>query len=108
MAAVNMRTDPVRSKVSLQGVSDESLPEVFIDFFTRFEEQDFSSNMSDLKSSLMFDKTAVIDQKSVANCLKMININKSVSPDGICGRTLKFCAAQWRLSTSLSDLSRHC
>ena len=42
MAAVNMMTDPVRSKVRLQGVGDESLPEVFNDFFTRFEEHNFS------------------------------------------------------------------
>ena len=47
-----------------------------------------------LKLSLMFDKTAVIDQKSVANCLKMININKSPGPDGFCGRSLKFCVDQ--------------
>ena len=94
MAAVNMMTDPARSKVRLQGVSDESLSEVFNDFFTRFEEHNFSFYMSDLKSSLMFDKTAVIDQKSVANCLKMININKSPGPGGICGRTLKVCADQ--------------
>ena len=50
---------------------------MFNDFFTRYEEHNFSFYMSDLKSSLTFDKTAVIDQKSVANCLKMININKA-------------------------------
>ena len=77
MAAVNMMTDPVRSKVRLQGVGDESLSEVFNDFFTRFEGHNFSSYVSDLKSSLTFDKTAVIDQKSVANCLKMINLINS-------------------------------
>ena len=111
MAAVHMMTHPVRSKVRLQGVSDESLPEVFNDFFTRFEEHNSSFYMSDLKSSLTFDKTDVIDQKSVANCPEMININKSPGPGGICGRTLTFCADQligvfqhWRLS----DLSGHC
>ena len=66
MAAVNMMTDQFRSKVRLQGVSDESLPEVFNDFFTRFEEHNFSFYMSDLKSSLTFIKIAVIDQKSVS------------------------------------------
>ena len=66
----------------------------FTDFFTRFEEHNFSFYMSDLKSSLTIDKTAVIDQKSVANCLKMININKRPGPDDICGRTRKFCADQ--------------
>ena len=66
MAAVNMMTDQFRSKVRLQGVSDEYLPEVFNDFFTRFEEHNFSFYMSDLKSSLTFDKIAVIDQKSVS------------------------------------------
>ena len=55
MAAVNMMTDPVRSKVRQQGVGGESLPEMFNDFFTRFEEHNFSSYMSDLKSSLTFD-----------------------------------------------------
>ena len=51
----NMMKDPVRSKVRLQGVSDESLPKVFNDFFTCFEEHNFSFYMSDLKSSLTFD-----------------------------------------------------
>ena len=77
MAAVNMMTDPVRYKVRMQVVSDESLPEVFNDFFTRFEGRNFSSYMSDLKLSLTFDNTAVIDQKNVANCLKMINLINS-------------------------------
>ena len=94
MAAANMMTVPVRSNARLQGVSDESFPEVFNDLFTRFEEHNFSFYMSDLKSSLMFDKTAVIGQKTVANCLEMININKSPGPDGICARTLKVCGDQ--------------
>ena len=100
MAAVNMMTDQFRSKVRLQGVSDESLPEVFNDFFTRFEEHNFSFYMSDLKSSLMFDKTAVIGRNTVANCLEMININKSPGPDGICARTLKVCGDQTSLDTA--------
>ena len=58
-------TDPVRSKVRLQDVSDECLPEVFNDFFTRFDDHKFSSYMSDLKSFLTFGKTAVIDQKDI-------------------------------------------
>ena len=63
MAAVNTITDQSISKVRLQGLSDESLPEMFNDFFTRFEEHNCSSGLFGLNSSLTFDKAAVIDQK---------------------------------------------
>ena len=63
MAAVNMMTDPVKSKVRLQGVSDESLPEVFNDFLTRFEEHNFSFYFH-LKSSLTFDKMSLSEECS--------------------------------------------
>lgn len=49
-------------------------------FFTRFEEHNCSAG--------------IFDKKNVTNYLKMININKSPGPDGICGRTLKFFADQ--------------
>ena len=35
------------------------------------------SDLFDLKSSLTFDKTAVIDHNNVTNYLKRININKA-------------------------------
>ena len=63
-------------------------------FFTRFEKLDFSSDYADLKSSLSPCGNTVHDQKTVAKYLKATNVNKSRGPDGICGRTLQYCADQ--------------
>ena len=54
---------------------------MFNDFFTGFEEHSCSSGLFHLKSSLTFDKTAVIDQKKSTNYLKRINISKRPDPD---------------------------
>ena len=63
-------------------------------FFTRFETHYFSSHISDVKQSLMPDDSAVIDQERVLGLFKHIGVNKCPGPDGICGRTLRFCAEQ--------------
>jgi len=61
MVAVNTITDQLLYKVKLQGLSDESVKrKEFNDFFTRFEEHNRSSGLFGLKSSLKFNKTAVI------------------------------------------------
>ncbi len=46
------------------------------------------------KQSLMSDDSAVIDQERVLGLFKHIGVNKCPGPDGICGRTLRFCAEQ--------------
>ena len=58
------------NKVMLQELSDESLHKVFNDYCTRFEEHNYSSRLFDLKSSLTFDKTVVINQNFFNNDLK--------------------------------------
>ena len=65
MAAVNKASAPRGSRVSLEGVSDEALPNHMNSFFTRFETHDFSSHISDVKQSLMPDDSAAFDQESV-------------------------------------------
>jgi len=67
MAAVNKASAPRGSRVSLEGVSDEALPNHMNSFFTRFETHDFSSHISDVKQSLMPDDSAVIDQEGVGS-----------------------------------------
>ena len=94
MAAVNKVSAPRGSKVSLEGVADEALPNHMNSFFTRFETHDFSSHISDVKQSLMPDDNAVIDQESVLGLFKHTGVNKCPGPDGICGRTLRLCAEQ--------------
>ena len=94
MAAVNKASAPRGSRVSLEGVSDEALPNHINSFFTRFETHDFSSHISYVKQSLMPDDSAVIDQERVLGLFKHIGVNKYPGPDGICGRTLRSCSDQ--------------
>ena len=42
----------------------------------------------------MSDDSAVIDQERVFGLFKHATVNKCPGPDGICGRTLRFCAEQ--------------
>ena len=100
MAAVNNVSDR-SGRVSLSGVSDEDLPDVLNSHFTRFERHDFSSELLQLKQSLVSDKSVIIDEDRVEKCLKKTNVRKAPGPDGICGRTLKCCSQQ------LSGVFRH-
>ena len=64
--------------------------------FTRFERYDFSAEVLELP------ERNVVNREDVVNTLlKGININKCSGPNGIGGRTLKFCADQ------LSGVLRH-
>ena len=94
MAAVNKVSAPRGSRVSLEGVSDEALPNHINSFFTRFETHDFSSHIFHVKQSLIPDDSAVIDQERVLGLFKHIGVNKCPGPDGICGRTLRSCSDQ--------------
>ena len=49
MAAVNKVSAPRGSRVSLEGVADEALPNHMNSFFIRFETHDFSSHISDMR-----------------------------------------------------------
>ena len=55
---------------------------------------DFSSHISDVRQSLMLDDNAVINQERVLGLFKHTGVNKCPGPDGICIRTLWFCAEQ--------------
>ena len=94
MAAVNKASTPRGSRVSLEGVSGETLPNRMNSFFTRFETHDFSSHIPDVKQSLLPDDSAIIDQERVLGLFKHIGVNKCPGPDGICGRTLRLCDEQ--------------
>ena len=94
MAAVNKVSTPRGSRVSVEGVSDEALPNHINSFFTRFETHDFSSHIFHVKQSLIPDDSAVIDQERVLGLFMHIGVNKCPGPDGICGRTLR-CAKQF-------------
>ena len=94
MAAVNKASAPRGSRVSLEGVSDEALPNHINSFFTRFETHDFSSHISAVKRSLMPDDSAVIDQERMLGLFEYTGVNKCPDPDGICGGTLRLCDEQ--------------
>ena len=94
MATVSKASAPPGSRVSLEMVSDEALPNHMNSFFTRFETHDFSSHISDVKQSLMPDDSAVIYQERAMGLFKHTGVNKCPGPDGICGTTLRFCAEQ--------------
>ena len=94
MAAVNKASAPRGSRVSLEGVSGETLPNHMNSFFTRFEAHGFSSHISDMKQSLLPDDSAVTDQERVLGLFKHTGVNKCPGPDGICGRILRLCDEQ--------------
>ena len=98
MAAVNKASAPRGSRVSLEGVDDEALSNRINSFFTRFETRDFSSHISDVRQSLMSDDSAVTNQERALGrvqwLFKHTGVDKCPDPDGICGRTLRFCAEQ--------------
>ena len=70
-------------------------------FFTRFERYDFSTELLELKQSLLAERKIVIKEDVVNRLLKGININKCSGPDGTDDSTMKFCADQ------LSGVLRH-
>ena len=72
-------------------------------FFTTFKRHDFSTDLLEVKESLSPDRNIVIEEEFVNRLLTGINVNmnKCAGPDGIDGRTLKFCADQ------LSGVLRH-
>ena len=54
----------------------------------------FIQRLRVVKQSLIPDNTTIIDQAIVSKLFKLVNVNKCSGPDGICGKTLKFCADQ--------------
>jgi hypothetical protein len=94
MASVNQKCDTVKKQVKLDGVDDCDLPNVLNDFYTRFEQHDFSSDVSDLRKSFTSDCDIVVSQDSVTSLFKCIDVNKAPGPDGIGGRVLRCCADQ--------------
>ncbi len=90
MAAVNTKTE--RGWVSVEGVSDSSLPNKLKRFYTHFERPNLASDMAELKHSLMPPTTLTLQKQDVLNLLKATPTNKAAGPDGICDRTLKHCA----------------
>ena len=94
MASINSSTDTSKKSVCVDGVSVQDLPDQLNTFFTRFEKYDFSPDLNELKTSLRPQRNIIIQEEFVNRLLKSINVNKSPGPDGIDGRTLKFCADQ--------------
>ncbi len=84
-----------RKPIRLEG-RNEDLPIAFNVFYLRFENHDLSDNLSALKQEISSDMDCnmVITQECVNNLLKRVNVRKASGPDGICGRTLKYCADQ--------------
>ena len=94
MASVNSAAGAKKQKVCVEGVSMQDLPDQLNTFFTRFEKYNFSADLNALKTSLRPQRNVIIQEEFVNRLLKRINVNKSPGPDGIDGRTLKFCADQ--------------
>ena len=94
MASVNQRVDGTRKSVSVEGVDDQDLPNVLNTFYARFERHDFSESISALRESLVSEHDFVIVTDDVVKLFKHLNAYKAPGPDGICGRTLRYCAEQ--------------
>ena len=93
MAAVNKVSAPRGSRVILEGVADEALPN-HMNTSSLVSKHDFSSHISDVKQSLMPEDSAVIDQERLLGLFKHTGVNKYPGPDGICGRILRSCSDQ--------------
>ncbi len=63
-------------------------------FFTRFEKHDSSAVLDDFKQKLSPSNSLNLQPLNVIKQLKATPVNKAPGPDGICGRTLKYCAEQ--------------
>ncbi|KAG5263664.1 hypothetical protein AALO_G00267280 [Alosa alosa] len=91
MAAVNTVLD--FRPVCVADNSEESLPNEFYSFYTRFD-KDHQSQLADIISRLTPSDPITITVESVVECLKRTQIKKAPGPDHICGYTLKYCAEQ--------------
>ncbi len=63
-------------------------------FYTRFERPDLALDTAELNLCLMPPSTLILQKENVPSLPKATLANKAAGPDGICGRTLKYCAEQ--------------
>jgi hypothetical protein len=67
-------------------------------FYCRFErdgvEDEIGNIVSDLKGKVADENDYEIEGEAVQSMFRRLNMRKAVGPDGISGRTLKWCAAQ--------------
>ena len=79
-------------------------------FYARFDTNDFQSEIDYTLNGIMQDSDyngdIVLDEHEVRRALKGIKANKACGPDGLKGRTLKFCCDQLSfIYTYISNLS---
>jgi hypothetical protein len=67
-------------------------------FYCRFErdgvEDEIGKIVSDLRGKVADENDYEIDGETVPSMFSRLNVRKAIGPDGISGRTLKWCAAQ--------------
>ncbi|PVD22618.1 hypothetical protein C0Q70_18438 [Pomacea canaliculata] len=94
MANIDDRSQGSKAKISISGVESTALANARNDFFARFETHDFSVQIKDVRSSLHPVQKVEICHEQVVELFQRVHIRKASGPDGICGRTLHFCAHQ--------------
>lgn len=90
-------TKQKRKCISLGGKSDYELADAFNSFYVRFDNHDFSRELSDYRGNSVIQSTPVkiqINEADVRSCFSQVKVRKSPGPDHIGGRLLKNCAEQ--------------
>ncbi len=105
MASINQPT-LTKNLVTVSGVNDMDLADVFNSFFSHWERTDFLSNITIMRESLVNHPALVVAQETVTTLFSKVNIRKAAGPDLICGRTLRHCAVQ--LSVVFTKLFQWC
>ncbi len=93
MASNNQQTR-TRASISVNGVDNSDLPNIFNSFFFCFERSDLSGNIYLCKKSLELLNEILISRDYVIALFKKVNLKKAAGPDSICGHTLHHCANQ--------------
>jgi hypothetical protein len=91
----NMMGMPTKkSIVSLNGINDSRLSNEFNVFFNRYDEHNFSKEVSVFKDNACTPPNVHIDKCAVIKAFRSVKERKSPGPDHIGGRLLKNCAVQ--------------
>lgn len=95
-----------KQSININGIDNQSLPNTFNVFFSRFERSDLTPDLPRLRNSQIPQNDILISQDQVKDLFEKTNNSKAPGPDDICGSTLHHCAEQ--LSGVFSHLFQRC
>ena len=81
-------------RLSPLGGRDDRVFAEDMNFYSRFDTNDFRSAIGDIRRSTKTDGEQVIEEKDVLRIFQCTHVKKSPAPDDISGQVLKNCATQ--------------